>query len=220
LIGTLNMKKIDLIVATRNRREKLLKMLGSLPASDYLDVRIICDGDQETYDFLKDNPCYSVELTENHVGSVACRNMLCGKVNDGLLYATDDIVFENGSIEAAFDMFNKFFPDDDDGVVGFVQNRSFHPTGVALVGQKFLQRYKVKCLFFPGYFHFAAQEIYNHATRLNKFVQCQDAKVFHYHPCFMKDQHDQTHEDARLHKREDMQLKKQREAAGLIWGIN
>ena len=220
------MEKIDLIVATRNRREKLLKMLGSLPTwtqmfdtKYYLDVKIICDGDQETYDFLKDNPCYNVELTENHIGSVACRNILCGTVGDGLLYATDDIVFESGSIEAAFDMFNRFFPDDD-GVVGFVQNQSFHPTGVALVGQKFLQRHKSKCLFFPGYYHFAAQEIYNHAMRLDKFVQCQDAKVFHYHPCFMKDQHDQTHENARLHKGEDMQLKKQREAAGLIWGID
>ena len=220
------MKYIDLIVATRNRREKLLKMLDSVPKGPVgnvcINIKIACDGDRDTYEYIKLMTDYSVLLFPVQMGSVFCRNTLCLTVNDGLLYATDDIVFEPGSIETAFKMFNEAFTGkfEDDGVVGFVQNGSFHPTGVALVGQKFLQRYKGKQLFFPEYFHFAAQEIFDHAERLGRFVQCKDARVFHYHPCLMKDQMDQTHADARIHKANDMKLKDDRRSKGLIWGYN
>ena len=44
--------------------------------------------------------------------------------------------------------------------------------------------------------------------------------MFHYHPCYFKEEMDQTHRDARIKRREDHNLIKQREKAGLIWGHN
>jgi hypothetical protein len=54
----------------------------------------------------------------------------------------------------------------------------------------------------------------------NKFVQCEDARLFHYHPDFFKSKMDQTHKDARIHKSEDMKLIKARKESGIIWGLN
>ena len=226
------MKHIDIIVATRNRWKKLLKMLESIPPLDHVNVMVACDNDPDTYDAL--GQCYKESYLRRVLiartiigsevstpsGSVKCRNFLAKDVNDGLLYVTDDIVFEPGSIEAAFECFNQSFPDDG-GVVGFIQNNEFHPTGIALLGQKFLQRYPDKQLFCPQYFHFACQEIYNLCNKIGgKFVQCPNAKIFHNHPCYYRDAMDQTHVDARIHKDEDMQLISRRGAAGLIWGYN
>jgi hypothetical protein len=135
------------------------------------------------------------------------------------LYATDDIVFEPGSIETAFKMFNNTFKDDD-GVVGFVQNKSFHPTGVAMVGQRFLQRYPDKQLFRPSLWHFAASEVYDHAMKIGKFIQCTSARVTHFHPCFDKKEMDQTHLESRIYKQEDMEIISKKKNAGLIWGYN
>lgn len=228
LIGLI-MKKIDIIVATRNRRDKLINMIKSvwMGNRDHVSImRIMCDGDHETEDSLVSKIMMN-GWNENfgptevgwikHCGSVSCRNLLCERVEDGILYSTDDIIFDPGSIDAAFRLFNRTFPDDD-GVVGFVQNNSFHPTGIALVGQKFLQRYPNKHLFYHGYYHFAAQEVYELANKYGKFIQCLDARVFHFHPCFMKDQMDDTHNEARIKKSSDMNLMCKRKNAGLIWG--
>ena len=88
-----------------------------------------------------------------------------------------------------------------------------------MVGQKFLQRYPDKQLFFPGYFHFACQEILDLCLKIgDKFVCDHEAVVLHKHPCNFKEEMDQTHIDARIKKREDHALIKERKEKGLIWG--
>jgi len=225
------MKEIDIVIATRNRFEKLDKTIDSIlnqrtpgHLAD-INIHIIFDGDKEGYEILNkiyypgEGAIYSCILSPDHIGSVAARNLITPFVQDGLIWATDDITFSPGSIESAFKSFNEHFPDDD-GVVGFIQEGvpNFHPTGVGLMGQKFLQRYPGKKPFFPGYYHFSCQEIYWLAMKYNKFYQDPNAKLFHYHPCFHKELVDQTHIDARVRKVEDMRLIKEREAKGLIWG--
>lgn len=219
------MKHITILIPTRNRIAKLKKTLESIPDLSYIDTLVICDNDEATHTYIRnlcnsriDSLCILAAIGE-FSGSVECKNWCTPDVKDGLLYGTDDIIFQENAIQNAFECFNKNFPDDD-GVVGFIQEgNAFHPTGVGLVGQKFLQRYPNKKLLFPGYFHFACQEIYDLCNKIGgKFVQAKGATVLHKHPCNYKEEMDQTHQDARIKKREDHDLIKERKAKGLIWG--
>jgi hypothetical protein len=200
-------------------------MLSSIPPAINTPIphriKVACDDDLQTFEYLR-NEYLQVEsiLIRPRVGSVGCRNRLSREVEDGLLYATDDIIFKPGSISAAFKLFNETFGDED-GVVGFVQDVKFHPTGVALVGQKFLQRFPEKVLFFPGYFHFACSEILELCNRLGgKFIVCQEARVQHLHPNYFKEQMDETHQEAREFRKGDTETKCYRKNKGLIWGSN
>lgn len=216
------MREISIVIPTRNRLEKLKRVLDSIPSLNYLHIIVVCDGDVNTYDFLvQHRKDVDSKLVPENKGAVYCRNLIAHHIQDGLLYATDDIVFMENSIQHAFEIFNKTFLDDD-GVVGFVQEgNSFHPTGVGLVGQKFLQRYPSKQLFCPQYFHFACQEIHDLCQKVGgKFVQDSQAKVFHYHPCNYPKEMDQTHKDARKFKAKDFSVIEYRKKHNLTWGYN
>jgi glycosyltransferase involved in cell wall biosynthesis len=213
------MKQIMIVIPTRNRWEKLQRTLRSIPRTDFIDIVVVCDGDKPTFDVLKNMACKRM-LVRDHVGAVRCRNLgIVSCAVDGILYATDDITFEVGAIDAALQTFNEHFPDDD-GVVGFVQDLSFHPTGVALVGKTFLDRYPNKQLFCPQYYHFAAQEVLRYCEKLGgKFVQCAEAKVLHYHPNVYKEDLDTTHIEARKFKDKDLSLNLQRIDANVVWPL-
>ncbi len=213
------MKQIMIVIPTRNRWEKLQCTLQSIPKKEFIDIVVVCDGDKKTFNALEGKGVKRM-LVGEHVGAVKCRNLaIANCVVDGLLYATDDITFDNGAIESALDTFNKHFSDDD-GVVGFVQDLSFHPTGVALVGKTFLARYPKKRLFCSHYYHFAAQEILRYCEHLgNKFVADSNAKVKHLHPSVYKQEVDLTHMDARKFKDQDLGLNLRRKEAGIVWPL-
>ena len=214
------MDQITIILATRNRQEKLARMLASVPCRLWLEVWVICDGDPFTYTWLQSGvfPCVTrVELLASQSGAVHARNFLSADVDDGLLYATDDIVFLPNAIDNALQAFNKCFSDDD-GVVGFKQNQPHHLAGVALVGQRFLQRYPRKQLFYPGYFHFACQEIYWLSLSLKRWHYEEEALINHFHPSSNHTYMDQTHTDARIHRERDHQLITSRQSRGEVWG--
>jgi len=214
------MRSLTIVIATRHRQEKLEKTLNSIPIHDWIDLIIVCDGDVETYQWLngnKDryNPMYTL-LLPKHVGSVAARNRVTPSIQDGFLWATDDIIFKEGSIESAFKTFNKYFPDDD-GVVGFVQEPGdFHPTGVGLMGLRFLMRYPGMKPFYPGFYHFACQEILYLAD--GRFEQDPNAVVIHKHPDAHPEEKDITHVEARRYKAQDMALIADRKNQNLVWG--
>jgi len=217
------MNYVTIVIPTRNRYAKLMRALKSIPDKKWISVCIICDGDAETRTrLLQDQqPNWWVIATSHRRGAVYCRNMAIADTKmcpDGILYATDDIEFHKGSIENALRQFNERFPDDD-GVIGFMQEPgTFHPTGVALVGKAFIDRYPNRQLFNPEYHHFACQEIQWLADSLGKFFQAPDAVIRHYHPDKFRAEMDDTHDEARLTKNADMRLIKERKAAGLIWG--
>lgn len=220
------MKNIQILIPTRNRWEKLIKTLESIPKLSFLNILVVCDGDGKTYEKLKKRNKHRSQKVElvylDHSGSVRARNFALIKYppEDGLLYATDDIEFTKGSIEHAYKIFNRKFPDDD-GVVGFVQDQSFHPSGVGLVGSKFLNRYPKKALFCPAYYHFACQEIlrFCETFKSKKFISDPKALVNHYHPGVYKELMDQTHEEARVFKRQDRILDHDRTKRNIVWPL-
>lgn len=226
------LKRLEIIIATRNRLKKLQRCIFSIPGgfkisiddnNEYLvgvELKLISDGDFETFYHFKELK-YNIEYIEAHQGAVYCRNQLIRESEYPFIYATDDIEFHSGSIAHAFEAFMLKFPDGD-GVVGFAQegNHKYNPGGVALVGQEFLNRYPGRNLFYPGFFHFACQEIYMAADKLGKFILDDKAIIHHHNPNLEKGEMDQTHLDARIHKIRDHKLIKNRQASGLIWGVN
>lgn len=224
------MRRVSIVIPSRNRYEKLTRTLKSIPRKDFIDIQVACDGDAETYNLLlkkqKVDRCLTrvILMQGQPRGSVYCRNHLIKGSVDGVLYATDDIVFDKGSIEEAFRLFNQEFPDDD-GVVGFQQKGApFSKTGVALIGQKFLQRYPGKQLFYPRYFHFACQEIerLTEAMESQKHIFATNSKVslLHYHPGRFRECMDKTHTEVRTHRKHDRDISMDRRAKKLIWGLS
>lgn len=222
------MYKCDIVISTRGRLEKLKKVLDSIPgntAGVELQIRLAFDGDEVNFKKVafgrKLHPLLGrISYIDGPRGNVYCRNELIKACEDAVLYSTDDIIFQPGAISKAVWDMRDHFPDDD-GVIGFTQtgNKKFHPTGVALVGRKFLARYPHKQLFYPKYFHFACQEIHDAAVKLNKFFLSK-AEVFHMNPFIEKKYMDKTHHEARILKDEDHKLMAERKKKGLIWGIN
>jgi glycosyltransferase involved in cell wall biosynthesis len=219
------MKRIDLIIPTRNRWEKLQRCLNSIPKNIpniELNIIIICDGDLTTAQMLletNDEQIGRVVYVRDHSGSVYCRNLMTQCAEDAVIYATDDIEFLPGAIEAAVKAMAEHFPDGD-GIIGFNQgsHQEFSAAGVALLGQKFLQRYPQRKLFFPEYFHFSCQEIERLGNRLDKLHLEKDAELIHYHPSYNHDEADKTHEEARVKRQADRDLSISRRKDKKIWG--
>ncbi|GAH05953.1 unnamed protein product, partial [marine sediment metagenome] len=187
------MKTIDMVLATRYRFDKLLRMLKSVPPLRNLNIHVVFDGDHDGFVRFSRLPKDHYQggtmtgyLIEEHSGSVHCRNHIFPQCEDGVLIACDDITFSKGAIESAFKNFNSRFKDGF-GVVGFNQFNAVPPTdfcwtGVCLVGQKYLMSHPKKQLLNPEYFHFATREIEWKAKKLRVLYRDPDAKIFHYHP--------------------------------------
>lgn len=221
------MKYIDIIIPTRNRLSKLVRCLDSIP-QDFkpvkLNVIIIVDGDHLTAMNLIRPPnglITKVIYLAEHKGSVYCRNLVTQSCEDALIYATDDITFNPGAIEAAVKAMKTVFPNED-GVIGFnqINASSFSPAGVGLVGQPFLKRYPNRKLFFPEYFHFSCQEIERLGKKLDKLHLAGDARIIHYHPASNLKERDNTHSEARAYRHTDKEISSNRRANNLIWGDN
>lgn len=219
------MKNIDIIIPTRNRYEKLCRCLDSIPENSgeiKIGVIVVCDGDSNTAKKLighNDGLITQVVTVREHRGSVYCRNLVIQATEDALIYATDDIEFKAGAIDAAVVAMQKYFPDED-GVIGFnqVNAKSFSIAGVGLVGQKFLCRYPNRKLFYPEYFHFSCQEIERLGEKLNRIKLEEKAELLHYHPSKNLSERDTTHTEARRDRIKDKLISSQRRADKIIWG--
>jgi hypothetical protein len=222
------MRQIDIIIPSRGRLEKLKRLLATIPGQAFgirIVVRIVVDGDMETYLAFRDNSQVVTTYFEGHHGSVFLRNWTAGLCDDAVLFAVDDMEFRPGAIESAIRSMRERFPGGN-GVIGFTQEGQahFHPAGVVLMGQRFLQRYPEKKPYFPGYFLFACQEITWLTDAISKaegkelFYLDPNAVILHNHPCEHPEEMDQTHRDGRIRKADDMALIKDRQAKGMIWG--
>lgn len=224
------MKKFSIVIPTRNRLKKLYNVLNTIPDSSFYDIKVICDGDKVTHKKLqKDYPYVKSYYFEKHMGSVWCRNEIIKNEKDGVLPCVDDIIFPKNYFDYIFDLFNETFKDDD-GVLGVRQQgkffKAYSPTGMALIGQKFLLRYPNRQLYYPKYYHFAAQEIYNLCKKIEEqtgkeiYLLADKHTVKHGKAIYnQKDFADRTHFDARVNKQKDLKEKaKLRKTALGTWG--
>jgi hypothetical protein len=222
------MTKITIIIPTRNRFPELLRLLASISSLKWIEIIVGIDGDLDTLmsltDLMRIGKSFRtpdlVIYSPIHIGSMALSNRLSSLVTDGVIPTCDDMEFLPGIIEGALDIFNQNFPDDD-GVLGLHQEGlpSYCPTGICLMGQRFLSRYPNKWLFCPEYYHFGDVEIYHLAAKLGRFqAGGKEIAVLHHQAGYEGRPLDQTHHDARVKQREDSELRIKREQEGKIWG--
>ena len=210
------MKHITIIIPTRNRVSKLARCLDAMPSAPWVSVIVGIDGDATTMFSLDFIHSYKLAIySPEHIGSMRLCNLLVPMVEDGLLMLCDDMELLPNALEKALNAFNEAFPDDD-GVLGIHQEgiSSYAPTGVCLMGSKFLARYPDKQVFNPDYGHFGDVEIYELAAKLDRYkFGGKEIAVYHHH------EEDQTHHEGRKSKVADAVLRKSRRESGSIWGL-
>lgn len=230
--------KLDMVIPTINRAKKLDRCLASIINQSYqnYEVCVIMNdcGRQDTievvekYDFSK----FWYKIPGNNLGvggawNYYFTNYFERRNRDAVLWLVDDVEVLPDTIEKAVQCMITNFPDTD-GVVGLAQecpnnpNYTFKWYGQVLLGNKFIKRYKevnyqVCC---PVYFHFHQDfEMYCFANKLNKFKECPQSILYHYHPAFIKEEMDMTHSLSRgQSKRLDDYKFKLRQEKNLIWG--
>ena len=224
------MNRLTLVVSTRNRLDKLKRMLDSIEY-DNIDfpflIIIVCDADKATYGaMLKDERVGVSKLVDSKTpkGSVFCRNVGTQLAIDGVSWGVDDVVYEPGFFNRAFVKYNSNFPESD-GILAFnvlnnktrVRKRKQSRCGLGMVGKVWLDRYPERKLFCPEYNHFSVQEIALLGMKLNKLILAEDLKVYHLSPA-AGELVDRTHIEARKYRQEDKQVSGRRHKEGKIWG--
>lgn len=212
------MESVSILIPSRGRLPRLLHTIDSISDEDFIQIIVISDDCPETFEAMQAHPRVQARITQGHVGSVSARNLVAPECKDGLLYLTDDVILRPGAIKKALNIFNSVFPSND-GVIGLRQGQDHHPSGVGLIGCRFQDRYPDRKPFCIHFWHFCCQEIMLLAAHTGRFYYTEEVLVDHLGPQFDKRLADQTHRDARLHRKRDHELIKEREKKGLIWGL-
>jgi len=227
------MKHLDLIIPTRNRLDKLERMLDSIEFSRIqfdFSVIIVTDNDPISAEKMRQDSRVSkvIEVDSKNgtpIGSVYCRNQGTMLAEDGVSWGVDDVVYDGQDFfNIAFEKYNSIFSNDE-GVLAFNVLNNKHRVrkpgqsrcGMGMVGQQWLSQYPKKQLFYPGYFHFSCQEIVRLGKKFSKLEFAEELKVYHLSPC-AGEVVDTTHVDARKYRMKDMKVSGDRKNAGLIWG--
>lgn len=231
------MGKIDIVIPTYNRADKLKKCLDSIIKQTYenWEVLVFVNGTEfKTFEFLNDIEDLRINYFTNNDNYVVNTwnnyfyNFFNARQPDYVALLVDDVELYEDCLYNAIDCFKSTFGESTDGVLGLAQECPGHPEytfkwyGQVLIGNSFIQRYKevnyrVCC---PQYTHFYQdEETYLFANELNKFVNCEKAKLKHYHPGFIKTNYDEAHYNCRgkVKKKDDIMYEKRRKA-NYIWG--
>lgn len=236
------MFNVAVVIPTYKRIKKLERCLKSLEAQTYKDfsIHIYCDNnDTDTYNWLADYKQHRVYSTLNSkqefvIGS--WNKFFTGNFSykyitktdyDAVLWCVDDVELYPNTIAEAVACMIKNFPDLD-GVVGLKQECPGRPEytfkwfGQCLIGRKFIERYtksghEVCC---PDYHHFYQdEELWEFASGLGKFVNCEEALLKHYHPGFLPEELDSTHPMVRGSIKDiDNATYGERKHKNLLWG--
>jgi len=199
--------KIDIVIATYKREQKLKRCLCSILDNSYLKTtfyRIFIESDY--------NRLFVFGIWNKYIRTSTA---------DIIFWLNDDIKLFPDCIEKAVKCMVDNFPDTD-GMVTLNQSNmeQGRKGGVGLVGRKFADRFPERRCFCPDYkiFH-ADAELQTFAESINKFKYGEDAKVTHYHPALFKNEMDDTHINSRKqNSSSDLQIWRERKADGLLWG--
>jgi glycosyltransferase involved in cell wall biosynthesis len=234
--------KILIAIATYRRIEKLQRCLDSIARANrtfvQCDVVVVADNnDFETAAYLnRSNHCTLLNYVQTeHKFVIGAWNWA---VNahvipggyDGFIGLCDDVEVTPHAIEAAVIAMKQNYPNTD-GVIGFRQECPGHPEytfkwfGQTLMGRAFIERYKdvdyqICCPFYKHFYQ--DEEMYKFAHSMGRFHNEVDALLYHYHPSFVRNEIDDTHNIIRSGptspKNHDIALYKRRLIEGKIWG--
>ena len=205
------MIKVELVIPTLGRTEKLLRCVRSIMDSniEWVDLRIKIVQDNRR---LKAFGVWNEYFVTMDV--------------DVMAYICDDIEFEQGALERACRSFVNKFPDND-GVMGLNQvniprgKEGFSASAMGFIGKKFAERYPNRTCFCTDYSSFHADaELGIYARELHKFFFAETAGIIHYHPAHCPNEKDNTHQLVRVPEVVAMDRKvwNERQRLGLLWG--
>jgi len=231
--------KLYIVIPTYKRVKKLKRCLDSILASDYSDWNVIVVADNQDVDSVVyvhslKHPKIETMVNTGHKFVIGSWNRFwteCwDREFDGMLGLCDDVELYPNTISEAVISHKKYFQDVD-GIVGLKQECPGHEEytfkwyGQTLIGKKFAERFKevnhiVHC---PDYKHFYQdEELSEFAISLDKFAMSPKAVLKHYHPSFVKEEMDSTHNIIRKGrlspKKEDINIYEIRRSRNLIWG--
>lgn len=231
--------KILLAIATYKRIAKLQRCLDSIAKSSYKNTSVVIIADNQDEETAR----YIASMGYNIIVEVQTeRKFVIGAWNravkdyfvpckfDGFLGLCDDVELHIDALAKAVAAHKTEFPDTD-GVVGFKQECPGHPEytfqwfGQTLMGKKFVERYasvdyRICC---PAYKHFFQdEEMFTYAQSLGKFYKCEEAVLKHYHPGFVTEEKDATHDIIRVGqnspKSHDQAMFYARRSHDYLWG--
>jgi glycosyltransferase involved in cell wall biosynthesis len=232
---------IYIIIPTYKRLKKLERCLNSIFNSTYQDYRIVIVADNNDADTVilahrLQNDRIDVLVQPRHLYVVGATNRFCREYIDrewdAYVMLCDDVELTKDCLEKVVAIHKECFPDGD-GVVGINQKCPGHPNytfkwfGQTLIGKPFLRRYKDVDyqILQPDYMHFFCdEELHRYANKLNKFAIAEEAVLYHYHPGYVSEEMDATHNIIRSGdyspKEHDNKVYEIRQCNHLTWGLS
>jgi len=178
------------LIPTKNRPDKLLRCVGSLPVSVRVSIHATCEKDLPRA--ILDRTNTTISFGPENV--VSAFNLLAQSSAGNVLYASDDAEFTPDCIpEAEAALLTARH------MVGLkVVNMKANKDAFALVGREMIQ--ERGHLFDPRFIHFFSDtELGLYAERRGLFVHCPTAHIINHHPS-SSGEYDATHRDLRMVK--------------------
>lgn len=207
---------IDVIIPTFSRPKLLYDTVQSLLASTHKDLSIfvVVDGNPNLLDVVTR---WKVAVLFNKARRdwiFSMNRALRYTHGDAVIYASDDLVFDQHCIELAAARLVCKAPTLD-GLVAITQSVKGCSTAFGLMGRTFIDRFPGRQVFCPDYIHYGSDfELGRYARSISRLFLCEEAKVLHHRP------HDKTWSLAKPIETHDLPVQKQRMAKGLLWGAD
>lgn len=174
--------KVNIIIPTYDRAEKLERAIKSIIGGDHRDVEIfvIIDGNSG-YRMDSVNSFVTVFRNEERKDWVYSMNRVLREMGDmdAAIYASDDLQFPSYALSKATAVLREQFPDGD-GVISLKQSCAGVDSAFGLMGGKFIERFPNRQVFCPDYIHYVSDvELGKFAKSINRFYFCGDVVLQH-----------------------------------------
>lgn len=213
-----NGMRVNVMISTYDRAKSLKNTVESIFDGDHKDVcvSIMMDGNISLSRQLNHHPA-RIFLNEERMDYVFSMNRLLQESEDteGVIYASDDLVFPPYAISEAAEAMEEHFPDGD-GLVGLNQNCQGIDSAFGLMGRKFIERFPERQVFCPDYVHFVSDaELGAFTKSIGKFYFCSGVTLKHE-----RNQQDETFRLGVGMWGRDMAMHVKRYQKGFLWGSN
>jgi len=219
---------LDIVIPTKNRKEKLDNCLNSVfhSVKDNLVNIWLYFSIQEELDYYKalfnNISNIHIEYLEFYRVPDFWNGHLQKTKADAICYLNDDVILFTDTIETIIREFGEKYPDYD-GVMGLRQANLPKDQTVegafGVIGRKYAERFPEKQVFCPDYDRFFSDwELWQYAKSINRFYFCSIARIEHLHPLGNKALEDDTHKDVRKWIKGDKKTFAIRKQRNLLWG--
>ena len=226
--------KLDIYIPSYKRNDKLLLCISSINAaatqakSHKVFVTASFSREEDHYGF-SESMCGFRSLISMRIemfpleykAPIFWNHYLRDFNGDAFVYLNDDVVVEPNFINALVQDLAEFGTDNLIGIKQVNGQHDKHGCSAAFgaLGHKFIDRFKDRQVFCPAYHSlYIDSELQEYAESINKFVPSERTGLIHYHPSYTGENPDDTHKHNRTHKQDDIETRKRRKAAGLLWG--